>query len=323
MPAKRTSWLPDPLMIVLLATILLSLLFPCRGSISEHLHLLATVSVTVLFFMHGAKLSAHSVLAGLIHWRLHLLVLGTTFVIFPAVALALRPLLQPLVTQELYVGVLFLCMLPSTVQSSIAFTALARGNIPAAICSASLSNLLGIVLSPLLVSLFVSTQTVQGRSTLDSIGKIALQLLLPFALGQISRRWIGAWVERHKPMLRWVDQSSVVLVVYTAFSDAAASGLMHSMPARAVLGVCVVSIVILAIIMSALNLATDYLGLTMEDRIAIFFCGSKKSIISGMPLARVLFSGPALGFIVLPLIVFHQIQLLVCAVLARRFASRP
>jgi sodium/bile acid cotransporter 7 len=129
-------------------------------------------------------------------------------------------------------------------------------------------------------------------------------------------------VDRHKLVLRWVDQSSVVLVVYTAFSDAADSGLMHSMPVRAILGVCVVSIVILAVIMGTLRLATRHLDLTLEDRIAIFFCGSKKSMISGMPMARVLFSGPLLGFIVLPLIVFHQIQLMVCAVLAQRLARR-
>jgi sodium/bile acid cotransporter 7 len=316
---KRPRFLPDNFTLAMIATVIAASFFPCHGQGEIIFNNITHVAVSLLFFLHGAKLSREAVIAGITHWRLHLLVMLCTFALFPLLGLLLKPVLTPLVTPDLYLGILFLCMLPSTVQSSIAFTAAARGNVPAAICSASASNLFGIFLTPVLVGLLTSAQ-MAGGSPLDSALKIALQLLLPFIAGQIARRWIGGWVERNKALTRLVDQGSILLVVYTAFSEAVGQGLWHDVSWTTLAGLMVVNALLLGLVMFISAQAARRLGFNREDRIAIVFCGSKKSLASGVPMAKVLFAGGALGAVVLPLMLFHQLQLMVCAVLAQRYA---
>jgi sodium/bile acid cotransporter 7 len=207
------------------------------------------------------------------------------------------------------------------VQSSIAFTSMARGNVAAAVCSASASNFIGIFLTPLLVSVLV-TRGSAGGSSLDSVVAIVEQLLLPFIAGQLLRPWIGGWVDRRKPMLKYVDQGSILLVVYTAFSDSVNEGLWHKVSFGTLVGILVISALLLATALYVATQASRRLGFSKEDEITIVFCGSKKSLASGVPMAKVLFAPSALGMIILPLMLFHQLQLMVCAVLAQRFARR-
>jgi solute carrier family 10 (sodium/bile acid cotransporter), member 7 len=319
---SRPRYLPDNFTLALIGVVIAASLFPCRGQTAVLFDHVTTVAIGLLFFFHGAKLPREAVVAGLTHWRLHLTVMACTFLMFPLLGLLLKPILSPLVTPELYLGILFLCVLPSTVQSSIAFTSVARGNVAAAVCSASASNLLGIFLTPLLVGLVVVTGGA-AHSSLDSILNIALQLLLPFVAGQIARKWIGHWVHRNKSMLKFVDQGSILLVVYTAFSEAVGRGLWQQLPPKALAGLFIASALLLALALGISTLAARRLGFSKEDEITIVFCGSKKSLASGVPMAKVLFAGPMVGAIVLPLMLFHQIQLMVCAVLAQRYAARP
>jgi sodium/bile acid cotransporter 7 len=318
---SRPRFLPDNFTLAMIATVIAGSFLPCTGQGAVIFNDVTHVAVSLLFFLHGAKLSREAVVAGITHWRLHLLVLLCTFALFPLLGLALKPLLMPLVTPDLYLGILFVCMLPSTVQSSIAFTAAARGNVPAAICSASASNLLGIFLTPLLVGLLTTAQ-MKGGSALDSALQIAMQLLLPFIAGQVARRWIGAWVERNKLLTRLVDQGSILLVVYTAFSEAVGQGLWSQLSWQALGGLLLIDTVLLGLVMFISAQLARRLGFNREDRIAIVFCGSKKSMASGVPMAKVLFAGGALGAVVLPLMLFHQLQLMLCAVLAQRYAER-
>ena len=319
----RPRFLPDDFTLALLATVLLASFLPCSGNTAHAFEWITDVAIGLLFFLHGAKLSREAVVAGMTHWRLHLTVLASTFVLFPLLGVLLRPVLGPLVTPELYLGILYLCVLPSTVQSSIAFVSVAQGNVPAAICSATASNLLGIFLTPLLVGLVVVAHSGAGGS-LESVMSIVYQLLIPFVAGQLARRRIGGWVDRHKPVLRYVDQGSILLVVYTAFSAAVISGLWQQTPPTALGGLVLVSCVLLALALGLTTLLSRTLGFDREDEITIVFCGSKKSLASGVPMAKVLFAGHALGAIVLPLMLFHQIQLMVCAVLAQRYRrARP
>ena len=317
---KRPRFFPDNFTLAMIATVIAASLFPCHGQGAVVFNNITHVAVSLLFFLHGAKLSREAVIAGVTHWRLHLLVLLCTFALFPLLGLLLKPVLTPLVTPDLYLGILFLCMLPSTVQSSIAFTAAARGNVPAAICSASASNLFGIFITPVLVGLLTSAQ-MSGGSPLESAMQIALQLLLPFIAGQVARRWIGAWVEQHKSLTRMVDQGSILLVVYTAFSEAVGEGLWHQVSWGTLAGLMAINALLLGLVMGISAQAARRFGFNREDRIAIVFCGSKKSLASGVPMAKVLFAGGALGAVVLPLMLFHQIQLMVCAVLAQRYAK--
>ncbi|WP_250624713.1 bile acid:sodium symporter family protein [Pinirhizobacter soli] len=315
-------FLPDGFTSALVLTVIIASLLPCRGVAATVFDWITDLAIALLFFLHGAKLPRQAVVEGARHWRLHAVVLASTFVVIPLLGLALKPLLAPLVTPELYLGVLFLCTLPSTVQSSIAFTSIARGNVPAAIVSASASSLIGILVTPLLVGLIISTSG-HGGLSVDAVGAIVLQLLLPFVAGQVAQRWIGEWVQKYKDWLGFVDRGSILLVVYTAFSAAVLQGLWKQMPAPVLAGLLIVDAVILALALLITRYGARALGFSREDEITIVFCGSKKSLASGVPMAKVIFAGHPLGSIVLPVMLFHQIQLMVCAVLARRYARRP
>ncbi len=320
---SRSRLLPDNFTLALLSVVTLASLLPAAGRPAQFFEGLTTVAIGALFFLHGAKLSREAILEGITHWRLHLLVFASTFVLFPLLGLALKPVLVPLVTPELYTGVLYLCVLPATVQSAIAFTAMARGNMPAAICSASASTLLGVFVTPVLVGLVVLPHGGHAASSsFDAIGRILLQLMVPFAAGHLLRPWIGGWVKRRASVLKFVDQGSILLVVYTAFSAAVIEGLWRQVPMHALVGLLVVCAVILALALSLTTLLARRLGFDTEDEITIVFCGSKKSLASGIPMAKVLFASHAVGAIVLPLMLFHQMQLMVCAVLAQRYARR-
>ncbi|MBP5072464.1 bile acid:sodium symporter [Pseudomonas chlororaphis] len=319
---SRSRLLPDNFTLTLIGVVLLASFLPASGQVALGFGWLTNAAIALLFFLHGAKLSREAIIAGAGHWRLHLLIFSLTFVLFPILGLALKPLLSPLIGNELYLGMLYLCALPATVQSAIAFTSLARGNVPAAICSAAASSLFGIFLTPLLVTLLLNVHGDAG-STVDAIVKISVQLLLPFIAGQIARRWIGAWVGRNKNWLKFVDQGSILLVVYGAFSEAVNEGIWHQIPLWNLAGLVLACGVLLALALLASSLLSKLFGFNQEDRITILFCGSKKSLATGVPMAQVLFAGSTMGVLILPLMLFHQIQLMVCAVLAQRYAKRP
>lgn len=318
----RSRLLPDNFTLTLIAVVATATLLPAQGQVAVAFNWITNIAISLLFFLHGAKLSRNAVIAGAGHWRLHLLVFICTFGLFPLLGLALKPLLVPMAGAELYAGFLYLCVLPATVQSAIAFTSMARGNIPAAICSAAASSLVGIFITPVLVALLMGVHA-DGGSTTEAIRKISIQLLLPFIAGQVARHWIGDWVNRNKSWLKNVDQGSILLVVYTAFSSAVIGGIWQQVPAPKLLGVLLGCSLLLALALLCTYLLAKWLGFNLEDRITILFCGSKKSLATGVPMAQVLFAGSSIGVLILPLMLFHQIQLMVCAVLAKRFAKRP
>lgn len=320
--SRYTRFLPDRFTLFLVTTVVIASLLPAHGQGLVAFDWITNLAIALLFFLHGARLSREAIIAGVMHWRLHLTVFSATFIMFPILGVALKPLLQPLVTPELYTGILFLCCLPATVQSAIAFTSMARGNVPAAVCSASASSLLGIFLTPLLAGTVV-VASASAPISFDAVGQIMLQLLLPFILGQIMRRWIGAWVYKRKAVLKFVDQGSILLVVYTAFSEAVNEGLWHNTPVPALVGLVFSCAVLLALALLGCVILGKIFKFNIEDRITLLFGGSKKSLASGIPMAQVIFAGQAVGAIVLPLMLFHQIQLMVCAMLASRFAKRP
>lgn len=317
----RSRLLPDNFTLYLVATVTLASLFPAQGMFAVVLSGVTKAAVSLLFFLHGAKLSRQAIWAGLGHWRLQLAVVATTFVLFPLLGWALAPVLSPLVTPNLYMGVLYLCALPATVQSAIAFVSMARGNVPAAVCGASASTLLGVVLTPLVLGMLL-TQTAAMGDPLEAMGRIGMQLLLPFIVGHLMRPLISSFLQRRVSIMKVVDQGSILLVVYAAFSHAVIAGLWTQLPLTALLGLIGVSAVLLTMVLLVTVFASRKLGFSKEDEIAIVFCGSTKSLISGVPMANVLFTAQVAGAIVLPLMVFHQMQLMVCGVLAQRYARR-
>lgn len=315
------SWMPvDPYILSLIGTVVLAALLPARGGAADVASGASTGAVALLFFLYGARLSTREAMDGVRHWRLHLTVLGATFVLFPLLGLAARGLQPVLLSPELYSGFLFLTLVPSTIQSSIAFTSMARGNVPAAICAGSFSSLFGIVLTPLLAAGLLGGTG--GGFSLDALGKIVVQLLVPFLAGQALRRWIGGFITRHKKVLSLVDRGSILLVVYTAFSEGMVRGIWHQVTAARLAGLLVAEALLLAVMLSATWFGARKLGFGRADSVAIQFAGSKKSLASGLPMATVLFGAHA-SLAVLPLMVFHQMQLMVCAVIAKRRARDP
>jgi sodium/bile acid cotransporter 7 len=218
----------------------------------------------------------------------------------------------------LWTGLILLSVLPSTVQSSIAFTSIARGNVPAALCAATVSNLLGMLLTPLLAGLLLSSQ---GGFSIRGVGDILLQLLLPFAAGQLSRPLLADWALRNKTLLGLVDRGSILLVVYTAFSEGVTQGIWHQVGIMELGRMLVIDAALLAAVLTITTYGSRLLGFSRADEITIVFCGSKKSLASGLPMATVLLAGQSVGLIILPLMLFHQIQLMVCAWLAKRYAN--
>lgn len=308
-------------MLALIGTVALAAVLPARGIGATAMGYAVYLAVALLFFLYGARLAPKAILAGIMHWRLQGSVLLATFVAFPIVGLILTAIFRPFLAPELVFGLMFVSLLPSTVQSSIAFTSIARGNVPAALCCASISNLLGIVVTPLLVGLLLESHG--GGLSLTALHDIALQLLLPFALGQLARPLIGTLLGRHKIVTSLVDRGSILLIVYSAFSAGMVADVWSRVSWQGLVLIGVLDIVMLTIVLVLTTYASRWLGFAKEDEITIVFCGSKKSMASGIPMANILFAGQALGLIVLPLMVFHQIQLMVCASLARRYARRP
>jgi len=309
----------DPFLAAILLTVGLASVLPARGEAAAALDWLAGAAIALLFFLHGARLSPAAALLGARHWRLHLMVFLSTFALFPLLGTAAHLLVPGLLPAPLWAGLILLTALPSTVQASIAFTSVAGGNVPAALCSASASNLLGVFITPVIAGFLLTSHGADlcARAMLGIVG----QLLLPFAAGQLLRPWIGTLVERKARALKSVDYSSILLIVYSAFSHGVVNGIWHQVDAAELVRLALVAVTLLASVMLILTVASRRLGFSRADEITIVFCGSKKSLASGLPIATVLFAGHV-GLIIVPAMVFHQIQLMVCASLARRYAAR-
>ncbi|MDO9473981.1 MAG: bile acid:sodium symporter family protein [Caulobacter sp.] len=323
-PSAKAGWLkslkPDAYIIAIMLMVVLASLLPVSGQGAVWFGWLTKAAIALLFFLHGARLPREQVVAGLIHWRLHLTVLAFTFVLFPVLGLGLIQLPEWLLPAPLAAGVLYLCLLPSTVQSSIAFTSQARGNVAAAVVAASASNLIGVILTPLLVGLFLHTTT--GGLSLKAVQDVAVQILLPFILGQVARPWIAAWVTRNARLVSYTDRGSILLVVYGAFSAAVVGGLWKQVSALELTVLLVICGVLLAVVLTASLLAARALKFSKADEIVVVFCGSKKGLATGVPMASILFPAATVGFIVLPIMLFHQLQLMACAVIAQRYGAR-
>ena len=311
----------DRFTILLVLMVLIATLLPISGQFAYYFNILTTVAIAVLFFLHGAKLSREAVIEGMLHWRMHALVFIFTFLIFPLIGLLSRPVLEPVLGQQLYWGFLFMCFLPSTVQSSIAFTSMAKGNVAGAVCSASFSNIIGMFITPILVSYFILGQSQHDFDPTKSIVQITLLLLVPFILGQLLRPFIFPQMRKFPSVVKVFDQGSILMVVYGAFSSAVVAGLWQQVSGITLIYLTLACSVLLTIVMLLALYLPKWLGFNQADQITIFFCSSKKTLASGVPMAQILFIGQPLGMIVLPIMIFHQIQLMVCGVIANYWSK--
>ncbi len=321
----RTGWRGrfkvDGYLVLILAMVAAASIAPARGEVARDFNGITKLAIGLVFFLHGARLSREAVIGGLTHWRLHLVVMSATFVLFPLLSLGAAALPGWITPPALAGGLVYLGCLPSTIQSSIGFTVIARGDVAAAVASASASNLIGIGLTPLLVGVLMHAKG--AAVSADQVWAIVLQLLAPFVAGQALRRWIGGWVKARARLLSYIDRGSILLVVYSAFSGAVTEGVWSRVGAFDLVRLLAICAALLGIVLAATAYAARALGFSKADEIAIVFCGSKKSLASGAPMAGVLFAPAQAGVVLLPLMLFHQIQLMACALIAQTYAKRP
>ena len=308
---------------MLLAT-LLAYVFPRFGSTGGAMHAewVINIGVFLVFFLHGVNLSSEQISHGLKNMRLHLMVQGFTFIVFPLLWLLADTLLGTRIAPLLMLGFFYLCALPSTISSSVALTGSAGGNVPAAILNASLSSVLGIFLTPLLVSFVVGS----GSGGIDlgaTLLDLCAMLLLPLVLGQLVRPLLGRFFARHKQYTNIVDKVVILLLVYAAFCNSMVSGMWQQQGAAVILGAFIGSALLLAAILWMTTRTARALKFSTADEIAAVFCASKKSLAAGAPMAALIFgANPGLGLILLPIMIYHPLQLIVCSVMAENYATR-
>ncbi|HYG34954.1 MAG TPA: bile acid:sodium symporter family protein [Clostridia bacterium] len=303
----------------------LAWLFPDPGARGGALHpeVLNKLGVALIFFLHGAALSFAALKAGTLRWPLHLVVQACTFLFFPLIGVLLVWLLGNRISPDLKLGFFYLCALPSTVSSSVAMTAAARGNVPAAVFNATLSSLLGVFLTPFWVG-WMLQQAGQPMPLGKVILDLVIWLVLPIILGQVSRPWLAGWAARNKRVIHIVDRGTILLLVYTSFCDSVKWNVWSGHGIRAVLFTLVGSILLFYLVFFSVRWLCNRLAFSVEDWIAAVFCGSKKTLASGVPMAQIIFSQhPGIGLILLPIMIYHPMQLIICGVLAGRWARIP
>ncbi|MHA7858384.1 MAG: bile acid:sodium symporter family protein [Henriciella sp.] len=317
-------FLPDRYVSLLILSAVLGFLLPELGASDGPLHLglVTKLGISLVFFLHGANLAPESLAAGVKNWKVHVLIQATTFALFPILGGILFVALDGVMSDSLRLGFFFLAALPSTISSSVAMTAIAKGNVPVAVFNATLSGLLGLVLTPAMVSLVTATGVMQF-SLLDAMGNIALMLLAPFAIGQLVRPLIKQAVIKHKSILSLLDRGVILLIVFTSFATSTAGGIWTRFSVGEIVATVALVLVLLAIAFAMTVWLSRRLKLPLEDEAAVVFCGSTKSLANGAPIAQILFAGsPLLGVILLPLMLYHQLQLVGCAILAQRYSKQ-
>lgn len=315
----------DKFVLALAAAVVLAIVFPEPGRTGGFLHwdYLTTYGVCGVFFLYGLTLAPERMKLGMTRWKAHIVVVLTTFGLFPAVVLLALTAFPGALPEAAEIGFFFVAALPSTVSSSVAMVSLARGNVPVAIFNATLSSLLGVFLTPALMAWYLQSSGTP-IPLLPTIFKVVLLVLLPIVLGQISRRWLGGWAERHKGFIKLADRGIILAIVYGSFSNSVSEGVFLRHDPLVVAEIAVAAIILFLVIYCVTLLVAKLLAMPEEDMIAVAFCGSKKSLAAGVPLAPVIFAGRSdVGLIILPIMLFHFFQLLIVSFIAARAGRRP
>lgn len=308
----------DPFVLSLIVILVICIVIPFPTRAISFLGELGTWAVVVLFFVYGSRLSTAEVWNGLKNLRLQGSITVATFVIFPLLGVLFYPAMGPLLGPVFATGLLYFTLLPSTVQSSVSFTSIAGGNVAGAVCAATISNIAGMVLSPLLVIVVMGANAGVHAS---SIKDVLLKLLVPFIFGQCLQPFIGSWVRAQKWLTKTVDRGTIMVVVAASVSGATARGLWDGVTFGQALTLAAMCLVMLGIMLAITWWGGKAIRMNRADRIALLMCGSKKSMATGLPMAAIIFPAEVAAQVTVPVIVFHILQLTVCAFIARRLAQ--
>lgn len=310
--------------LLIMVMVGLAWLIPEAGSANSPIPLkeVGNVGVAIIFFFYGLKLDPAKLRTGIGHWKMHLLIQATTFLFFPIVILLLRSMIYAVEYDLLWIGAFYMAALPSTVSSSVVMVSIAGGNIPGAIFNASISSLIGIFLTPLWMNLFLSNSTTSASDLSGVILHLCLQVLFPVVAGMLLHQRIGFITTRFKNQLRYFDQAVILLIVFRAFCD---SFLNHMFDGYSIMELVILSafmLLLFLVMLVLMQILSKRMGFSREDRITVIFCGSKKSLVQGAVMGQVLFpEAAAFGIVLLPLMLYHSLQLLAGSILAQQMAQ--
>ncbi|ANO34407.1 bile acid:sodium symporter [Vibrio breoganii] len=310
-------------LVGMVMAIVLAVLTPDLGKTGGTLHLdsVTVLGIALVFFLHGLGLSPKVIVEGLSNWKLHLYVQGATFVVYPLLWVVFGQGFLAYMPAALAFGFCYLFVLPSTISSSVAMTAIGKGNLPGAIFNASLSSILGVFITPLLIQVFMGMEGAE-LNLMDSVISISKMLLLPMILGQIMRPWLLEWTQKHKAVVNKLDKYVILLIVYSAFCDSIDHGIWSDFSPTLLLISALICLIVLMVMVHGIQWGARKVGFTHQDEVAAVFCGTKKTLAAGIPMAKVIFAhDPNLGMILLPIMLYHPIQIFYCAVLANRYAK--
>lgn len=308
---------PDPFILGILTALVIGLLWPAPEPIREVIDKLGDIMVAVLFLLYGMRLRTGEVMRGMTNVRVQGLIFAATYIVFPLLGLTTYASLAGLLGEQFARGILYLSLLPSTVQSSVTFTSIARGDTAAAVCAATFSNVIGMFLTPAWVVLAMREESVGA----GSITQVLTHLLLPFIIGQLMQKKPGDRLRRHPKAVRAVDQTTIIIIVLGAVMDATSAGVWSGVRMAELFSLLAVASALLAIMLSLTWYTAKAVGCDRGGQIAVLMCGSKKSLATGLPMAQAMFPPAVLGAIAVPVIIFHQLQLLVCAYIAARLGK--
>ena len=304
----------------LFIAIVIAYLFP-QGPELFPLRSITDIGIGLIFLFYGLKLSPAQFKLGFLNFKLHILIQVTTFLVFPLLVLITIPLFEEGTASDVWIALFFLGALPSTVSSSVVMVSLARGDLPTAIFNASLSGLLGIIVTPLWMGIFLKGNTEFHFG--EVLLKLFLQIILPLILGLVLQRWFGSWARKYGAQLGLFDKSTIVLIVYSSFSASFSSGLFETVQMGEVIKLGLLVVGLFFIIYFGTGFVSRMMGLSKEETITAKFCGTKKSLVHGSVMVKIIFgSGANTGLLLLPIMVYHTFQLLIIAVFAEGYRKQ-
>lgn len=279
--------------------------------------------VGVIFFFYGLKLDRNAIRKGLSNYKLHTVIHLATFVLFPLLVLGVMALVPGWETNYyLWMGVFFMATLPSTVSSAVVMVSLAGGNIPAAIFNASISSLIGVFITPLWMSIFLTAGS-GGNELADVVLKLVFQVLVPIGAGMLMRRWWGSFADRRKKLLSLFDQTVIIAIVYTSFCESFEQKMFDSISLLLLLELILGMVALFFLVYGIIRWVSQWLRFSRGDRITALFCGSKKSLVHGTAMSKVLVADQTLtGILLLPIMIYHAAQLMLVSIIAGRMRSQ-
>lgn len=314
----------DEFLLGIILMVILAYYYPAPGLKEGMVSIkgIANLGVSLIFYFYGLRLSPAKIKLGLNNWRLHLLIQSTTFLLFPIIISLIKPFFNEGNYEALWIGSFYMAALPSTVSSSVVMVSIAGGNLPAAIFNASFSSLIGIFLTPLWMSLIFTADT-GDFNFMIILGKLIVQVLIPLILGILSISFLGSFAEKNKVKLKYLDQIIILMIVYSSFCTSFSEGMFNILDTADIVLLSFFMILLFFIVYGIVFLFSSVLNFNNEDRITALFCGSKKSLVQGTVMSKVLFvNNPALGLILLPIMIYHALQLVIASIIAQKMAKK-